>query len=86
MNGKRGVQRDNEVLGVGIMHTFILATMIMLDSIAYCHHNTGRRSIRTCRKMSGILRCEQTSMKCAPFTADSENSTPLLAMMPTDCP
>ncbi len=33
-----------------------------------------------------IFRCQQSSTKCAPFSADSENSTPLLAMMPTGMP
>jgi hypothetical protein len=32
------------------------------------------------------LALEQSSTKCAPFTALSENSTPLLAMMPTGMP
>jgi len=27
-----------------------------------------------------------SSMKCVPFSADSENSMPLLATMPTGCP
>jgi hypothetical protein len=31
-------------------------------------------------------RWQQSSMKCAPFSALSENSTPLLAMMPTGMP
>ena len=35
---------------------------------------------------SGILRWQQSSMKCAPLSADSENSTPLLATMPTGMP
>ncbi len=39
-----------------------------------------------CRNTSGIPRWSHSSMKCAPFWADSLNSTPLLAMMPTGCP
>lgn len=34
----------------------------------------------------GTFRCEHNSMKCAPFIADSENSTPLLPITPTVCP
>ena len=36
-----------------------------------------------CRNSSGMPRWSHSSMKCAPFCADSENSTPLFAMMPT---
>ena len=32
---------------------------------------------------SGILRCVQSSMKWAPFSADSEKRMPLFATMPT---
>jgi hypothetical protein len=39
-----------------------------------------------CRNTSGIRRCEQSSMKCAPFCAASENSTPLFATIPTGQP
>ena len=39
-----------------------------------------------CRNTSGIRRCEHSSMKCAPFTALSENSTPLFATIPTGTP
>src|ERR1700709_1106455 len=39
-----------------------------------------------CRNNSGILRRSQSSMKCAPLSADSANRTPLLAMIPTGWP
>ncbi len=39
-----------------------------------------------CRNTSGIWRWSHSSTKCAPFTADSLNSTPLFAMMPTGWP
>ena len=39
-----------------------------------------------CRNTSGIRRCEQSSTKCAPFTALSENSTPFDATIPTGTP
>ena len=39
-----------------------------------------------CRKTSGTLRRSQSSMKCAPLSADSLNRIPLLARMPTGWP
>ena len=39
-----------------------------------------------CRNTSGMRRWSHSSMKCAPFWADSAKRTPLLAMMPTGCP
>ena len=39
-----------------------------------------------CRKTSGILRRSQSSMKCAPFRADSLKRIPLLARIPTGWP
>ena len=41
------------------------------------------KPVMFCRNTSGIRRCAHSSMKCAPFSADSEKSTPLLATMPT---
>ena len=38
------------------------------------------------RKTSGMLRCEQSSMKCVAFFADSENKMPLFATMPIGYP
>ena len=35
-----------------------------------------------CRNTRAVRRWLQSSMKCAAFSADSEYSTPLLAMMP----
>ncbi len=39
-----------------------------------------------CRNTSGTERRSHSSMKCTPFSALSENSTPLLATMPTGWP
>jgi hypothetical protein len=44
------------------------------------------KPVMFCRKTSGILRWQHSSMKCAPFRADSLNRMPLLAMMPTGMP
>ena len=44
------------------------------------------KPVMFCRNTSGTLRWQHSSMKCAPFIADSENSMPLLAMMPTGMP
>lgn len=38
------------------------------------------------RKISGMWRWAQSSMKCAPFSADSVKRMPLLPIMPTGCP
>ena len=39
-----------------------------------------------CRNSSGMRRWQHNSMKCAPFSALSENRMPLLPMMPTGMP
>ena len=39
-----------------------------------------------CRKISGMPRWLHSSMKCAPFSALSENRIPLLAIRPTGWP
>ena len=39
-----------------------------------------------CRNSSGMPRWSHSSMKCAPFWADSEKSTPLFARMPDRMP
>lgn len=39
-----------------------------------------------CRKTRGMPRWSHSSMKCAPLSADSPNSTPLLATIPTRWP
>ena len=41
------------------------------------------KPVMFCRNRSGMPRCAHSSMKCAPFSADSENRMPLLATMPT---
>ena len=44
------------------------------------------KPVMFCRNRIGTLRWSHNSMKCAPFSEDSENSTPLLAMMPIGMP
>ncbi len=44
------------------------------------------KPVMFCRNRSGTRRSQQSSMKCAPFCADSLNRMPLLAMMPTGIP
>ena len=41
------------------------------------------KPVMFCRKSRGILRWQQSSMKCAPFREDSLNRMPLLATIPT---
>ena len=41
------------------------------------------KPVMFCRNTSGMPRWLHSSMKCAPFSADSENRMPLLARMPT---
>jgi hypothetical protein len=44
------------------------------------------KPVMFCRNSSGMPRWSHSSMKCAPFIADSANRTPLLATMPTGWP
>ena len=44
------------------------------------------KPVMFCRNTSGIFRWLHSSTKCAPLTELSENSTPLLAMIPTGRP
>ena len=44
------------------------------------------KPVMFCRKTSGTPRALHSSMKCVALSADSENSTPLLATMPTRKP
>ena len=41
------------------------------------------KPVMFCRNTSGMPRWQASSTKCAPFCADSEKSTPLLARMAT---
>ena len=41
------------------------------------------KPVMFCRKTSGTRRLQQSSMKCAPFCADSAKRTPLFARIPT---
>ena len=44
------------------------------------------KPVTFCRNTSGIPRCAHSSMKCAPFCADSENRIPLFATIPAGIP
>ena len=44
------------------------------------------KPVMFCTKTSGMPRIPHSWMKCVALSADSENSTPLLATMPTSSP
>ena len=62
----------------------ILAPCLAMPSASYCLPTM--KPVMFCRKTSGILRWSHSSMKWAPFSADSLNKIPLLATIPTGCP
>ena len=62
----------------------ILAPLRAMPSFSYLRPTM--KPVMFCKKISGILRWQHSSMKCAPFSADSLNKMPLLAMMPTIMP
>ncbi len=62
----------------------ILAPSLAMPPRSYCLPTMN--PVMFCRKTSGTPRRLQSSMKCVTFSADSEKSTPLLAMMPTRKP
>ena len=62
----------------------IFAPSLAMPPRSYCRPTM--KPVMFCRKMSGTPRKLQSSMKCVVFSADSENRTPLLAMMPTRKP
>ncbi len=62
----------------------ILAPARAMPSFSYLRPTM--KPVMFCRKISGILRWQHNSMKCAPLFALSENRMPLLAMMPTGMP
>ena len=41
------------------------------------------KPVMFCKKTSGMRRAQQSAMKCVALSADSLNSTPLFAMIPT---
>ncbi len=59
----------------------ILAPSLAMPPRSYCWPTM--KPVMFCRNTSGTPRMLHSSMKCVAFSADSENSTPLLAMMPT---
>jgi hypothetical protein len=62
----------------------ILAPLRAMPSFSYLRPTM--KPVIFCRNTSGILRWQHSSMKWVPFSADSENRMPLLAMMPTWTP
>ena len=62
----------------------ILAPSLAMPARSYCRPTM--KPVMFCRKTSGMPRRLQSSMKCVALSADSEKSTPLLAMMPTSSP
>jgi hypothetical protein len=62
----------------------ILAPCRAMPSFSYLRPTM--KPVMFCRKTSGTLRWQHSSMKCAPFWALSLNRMPLLAMMPTGMP
>ena len=59
----------------------ILAPSLAMPPASYCRPTM--KPVMFCRNTSGMPRCAHSSMKCAPFSALSENRMPLLARMPT---
>ncbi len=70
------------ILGTLVVATAvtILAPWRAMPSFSYLRPTM--KPVMFCRNTSGMLRWLHSSMKCAPFCAASENSTPLLATMP----
>ena len=62
----------------------ILAPCLAMPPASYSRPTM--KPVMFCRNSSGIRRWSHSSMKCAPLSADSLNSTPLLATMPTGWP
>ena len=68
---------------------FATALTIFAPSFAMPPRSTCRPTMNPvtfCRNTSGMLRKLHSSMKCVALSADSENSTPLFATMPTRNP
>jgi hypothetical protein len=59
----------------------ILAPSLAMPPFSYLRPTM--KPVMFCRNSSGMPRCAHSSMKCAPFCADSPNRMPLLATMPT---
>ncbi len=74
------------IFGTAVVATAvtILAPCRAMPSFSYFRPTM--KPVMFCRNSSGILRWLHSSTKCAPFWAASENSTPLLAMIPTGMP
>ena len=60
------------------------APSFAMPARSYCRPTM--KPVMFCRKTSGMPRRLHSSMKCVALSADSEKSTPLLAMMPTSMP
>ena len=59
----------------------ILAPSFVMPPCSYCLPTM--KPVMFWRKRSGTRRWQASVMKCVPFSAASEKSTPLLARMPT---
>src|SRR4028118_1385142 len=62
----------------------ILAPCLAIPPASYSRPTM--KPVMFCRNSSGIERWSHSSTKCAPLSADSPNSTPLLATLPTGAP
>jgi hypothetical protein len=62
----------------------ILAPSLAMPPFSYLRPTM--KPVMFCRKTSGTPRWAHSSMKWAPFWADSPNRMPLLATMPTGMP
>ena len=62
----------------------IFAPCLAIPPASYCRPTMN--PVMFCRNTRGTRRWSHSSMKCAPFRADSLNRIPLLATIPTGCP
>ena len=74
------------IFGTAVVETAVtsLAPFLAIPPASYLRPTM--KPVTFCRKTSGILRWQQSSTKCAAFTALSEKITPLFAIMPTGMP
>ena len=77
----RGTELDVRPLATAVTS---LAPWRAMPSFSYLRPTM--KPVMFCRKTSGTLRWQHSSIKCAPFMALSENKMPLLARTPTGNP
>ena len=82
---ERSADDDGELRHDGVGHGVDHLGAVLRDA-ARSYWRPTMNPVMFCRKISGTPRRLQSSMKCVAFSADSENSTPLFAMMPTRKP